>query len=276
MAWAATIRDIRAHNAWLPIKVTGDSLTRINDTTFQSGKHPIVDFDYDGQIIDDVEVYVNGAPATIQSLDADRGIIVLSAAPPSGATVTANYFFHPISDGEISVAIAAAEAEIEAITGFKYSSESRTERHKVLTGNEFQTNAPIISVQSIKIYSEGNVLLDSNPSYEVLNSELGIVRINNYRAGVLTRPYFLPFIFEVEITYIAGTPTVPDWVKHAAVSIATYNILVRLSSLLVLQEDYTQISLTFKSPEELVKRLQVLKEEIENIKRRLPKKGAVI
>ena len=276
MGWAASVSDIRAYNGWHPIKVTGDSLTKINDTTFQTSKYPIVDFDYDDDVTDDVEVYVNGQAAQIQSVDAERGLITLASAPPSDATVTASYFFHPISDTEIKLAIAAAEAEIEAITGFKYSSETRTERHKILSGNEFQTNAPIISVSSIKIYSEGGTLIDSDPDYEVLNSELGIVRINDYRAGVLTKPYFLPFIYEVEITYLAGAQQVPDWVKHAVIKIATYNILLKLSSLMVLQEDYTQISLTFKSPEEFVKRLQHLKEEVEHIRQTLPKRGAVV
>jgi len=212
----------------------------------------------------------------IQSIDAERGLITLASAPPPDATVTANYFFHPISDMEIKLAIAAAEAEIEAITGFKYTSEIKTERHKILSGNEFQTEAPIISVSSVKIYSEGGRLIDPDPDYEVLNPQLGIVRINNYRAGILVKPYFLPFIFEVEITYLAGAQEVPDWVKHAVIKIATYNILLRLSSLIVLQEDYTQISLAFKSPDEFVKRLQLLKEEVDSIRQTLPRRGAVV
>ncbi|MEM4591757.1 MAG: hypothetical protein QW555_08015 [Nitrososphaerota archaeon] len=270
------VRDIRVYNAWLPIQVSGDSLTRRTDTVFQTSYFPVVDFDFDGQILDDITVYVNGSQVDVASLDAERGLITLINAPPNGATVTTDYYWHPISDSEIGLAISGAEAEIELLTGFKYSSETVTERHILFFGNEFRTRKPIINVNEVKIYSILGTLIDTQPQYIVVDNVLGLVRILNYRAGIPTRPYFLPAAYEVEITYQAGYSSVPDYIKNAVILFATYQILLKFQRLITFEKDYTQISLTFKSPEEFARRLEFIRQEIERVKKQLPKRVGTI
>jgi hypothetical protein len=167
-------------------------------------------------------------------------------------------------------------AEVELLTGFRYVPETVTERIKVFVGNELRTSRPIISVSSVKIYSTVGTLVNDNPRYEVMDAEKGVVRILDYRAGVPTRPYFLPSAYEVEITYQAGYPSTPDYIKNAVVLFATYYILLKFQRMVVLSEDYTQVSLTFKSPAEFTERLEFIRGEVERIRALLPKRSRAI
>jgi len=269
-----SVGEVRGYNAWHPIPIYADKLIERSPTIFQTTHYPIVDFDFDGVIKDDIEVFVNGEPVDFELMDVERGLISFSS-PPVGE-VTANYYWHPISDSEIALAIASAEAEIELLTGFKYVPEEVTEKIKVFIGNEIKTSRPIISISSVKIYSMIGTLVNDNPRVEIIDKEKGIVRILDYRAGIPTRPYFLPSAYEVEITYQAGYTTPPDYIKNAAVLFATYYILLKFQRMIVLNEDYTQVSLTFKTPDEFTKRLNFIREEVERIRALLPKRARSI
>jgi hypothetical protein len=269
-----SVGEVRRYNAWSPIPVLGDSLARRDGLLYQTTKYPLVDFDFDNVISDDVKVYVGGTPVSFTITDPERGLITLSSAP-TGA-VTADYYWHPIGDEEIRLAISSAVAEVELLTGFRYVPETVTERIKVFVGNELRTGRPIISVSSVKIYSMAGTLVDDGPRYEVVDAEKGVVRILDYRAGVPTRPYFLPSAYEVEITYQAGYPSTPDYIKNAVVLFATYYILLKFQRMIVLSEDYTQVSLTFKSPAEFTERLEFIRGEVERIRALLPKRSRAI
>ena len=269
-----SVGNVRSYNAWNPIPISGDTLTARNPTLYQTSRFPIVDFDFDGSIDDDIIVYVGGNPASFTLVNPERGLVSFSS-PPSG-TVTADYYWHPISDTEISLAIASAEAEVELLTGFKYAPEEITEKIRVYVGNEVKTSRPIISVSSLKIYSIIGTLVNDNPRYEVIDKDKGIIRILDYRAGIPTRPYFLPSAYEVEVTYQAGYSSPPDYIKNAVVLFATYYILLKFQRMIVLNEDYTQVSLTFKTPEEFTRRLEFIREEVERIRALLPKRSRAI
>ena len=74
---------------------TVDGSNRVFVTSFK----PIVDRNYDGIVsTDDVIVYVNGLPVAISSINAVSGAITLTAAPVSGAVVTADYAYSPVKD----------------------------------------------------------------------------------------------------------------------------------------------------------------------------------
>jgi hypothetical protein len=267
-----SVGEVRRYNAWSPIPVLGDALAGRGGLLYQTTRHPIVDFDFDNVI--DVKVYDGGTPVSFTVTDPERGLIMLTSSP-TGA-VTADYYWHPIGDAEIGLAIASAVAEVELLTGFRYVSETVTERIKVFVGNEIRTSRPIISVSSVKIYSMAGILVDDNPRHEVIDAEKGVVRILDYRAGVPTRPYFLPSAYEVEITYQAGYPSPPDYIKNAVVLFATYYILLKFQRMIVLSEDYTQVSLTFKSPAEFTERLEFIRGEVERIRALLPKRSRAI
>jgi hypothetical protein len=269
-----SVGEVRRYNAWSPIPVLGDTLTRRDGLLYQTTKYPLVDFDFDNVISDDVRVYDDGTPVSFTVTDPERGLITLASAP-AGA-VTADYYWHPIGDAEIGLAIASAVAEVELLTGFRYVPETVTERIKVFVGNEIRTSRPIISVSNVKIYSMGGTLVNDAPRYEVIDAEKGVVRILDYLAGVPTRPYFLPSAYEVEITYQAGYTSPPDYIKNAVVLFATYYILLKFQRMIVLSEDYTQVSLTFKSPEEFTRRLEFIRGEVERIRALLPKRSRAI
>lgn len=270
------VAEVRGYNGWNPIPAYNDQLTRRGPSLYQASRYPLVDFDYDGAIDDDVAVRVDGSPASFTVRDPERGLVELSSPPGESAVVTADYYWHPISDDEIRLAIASAVAEVELLTGFKYAPEEVTEKIRVYVGNEIKTSKPIISVSSIRIYSLIGTLVSDNPRYEILDRDKGVIRILDYRAGIPTRPYFLPSAYEVEITYQAGYTSPPDYVKNAVVIFATYYILLKFQRMIVLNEDYTQVSLTFKTPEEFTRRLEFIKSEVERIRSLLPKRSRAI
>ena len=267
----ATVRDIRVYNYWNPIQVTGDQLKRVKPLIYETSRKAIVDFDFDNIITDDVVVYVDSAPAQVAGIEAERGLVTLAQDPGPNATVTADYFYHPISDSEISLAIGAAEAEVDLLTGYRFAQYNAVERHTIYVGDEFRTRAPIISINSIKIYSRSGTLINSNPQYIIVDKDIGLVRLVGYMAGIPVRPFFLPAQFDVEIDYVAGYSNVPDYIKEATILIATYHILLKMARRLNVAEDYTQVSMAFATRDEFIQRLEFIRREVERVKALLPK-----
>jgi len=83
-----SVGDVRNFNTWSPIPVYGDTLTARNPTLYQTTRFPIVDFDFDGVVEDDVVVYDNNNAVSFTLVSPERGLISLTS-PPSGP-VTAN------------------------------------------------------------------------------------------------------------------------------------------------------------------------------------------
>ena len=269
-----TVKDVRIYNAWYPMKVSEEPVERISDDTFRVSKRPIVDEDFDGVVEDDVIVKVDGNTAGVQRVDKERGEIILTSPAPQGSVVTATYYWHPVGDEEIGIAIETAEAEIEAITGIRFTQHVVTERVKLLSGQEVYLSQPIIGIEYVKLYNMQGVLVDSSPSYEVVDSENGVVRIHGYRAGSSPPPWYLPSSFEVEVRYQAGYTKAPEDVRHASIVLATYWLLVRLCGQLVFGEDYGGLtSIGFKS-EEVIQRIKSLRNEVSRLLNTLPRRVA--
>ena len=272
----ASIREVRAYNGWSPLQVKGEVLERLSDTEFRASRKPIVDYDYDGDLLDDVKVYVDGASAGIASIDSDRGVITLQDPVAEGSTVTADYYWHPIGDDEIKLAIAEAEAEIESKTGIKFEPHSKVEEIILNYGSEFNVSEPIISITSIKhLYDDSYKELGSD-EYEIVDKETGRIRLKNIIAGVAVPPWYLPLRVRLRVEYTAGYETVPDMVKHAAILIASYQVLLRIQRQISFSEDYTAITVAFKTPNELTERLEFLRAEVERVKDMLPRRVAKI
>ena len=268
----ASIREVRTYNGWNPLEVKGEALEQLSDTEFRASKKPIVDYDYDGDLLDDVKVYVDGTPESIASIDPDRGIITLQDPVAEGSTVTADYYWHPIGDNEIELAIAEAEAEIETKTGIKFEAHSKTEEIILHYGSEFNLSEPVISITSIKhLYDDSYEELSSD-EYEIVDKETGKIRLKNIIAGVAVPPWYLPLSVRLKVEYMAGYEAIPDIVKHATILIASYQVLLRIQRQISFSEDYTGITVAFKTPNELTERLEFLRAEVERVKNMLPRK----
>jgi hypothetical protein len=262
----ASVRELRTFNSWHPFEAT-EKLAKIGSKTYRASKKPLVDYDYDGQIVDDVIIQEG---YTIESIDENRGIIML-ASEPSG-DVTATYYWHPIGDSEIDLAIGSASVEIEALTGTKYIPHTVTEYHKLYFGEYLYLSEPVVSIESITDESSGKTL--SSDEYEVIDAKNGVVRLKNIFAGQIVPPWFLPTTYSFKVVYQAGYEEIPAIVKHAVILIASYNILFRIARQITFSEDYTRIAIGFKTPEELDARIKLLADEIERIKTHLPRRVA--
>ena len=265
------VADVRTYNRWYPIKVVNETLERIGDAVFRTVNRPLVDGDMDGEILDDVKAYVDGAEEVVTSVDPEKGEVTLSTPPPPSSLVTATYYWHPVGDGEISLAIKTAEAAIEAATGMRFSQHLRRERIKLYSGSDVVLSHPVISVEGVRVIG-GSGVVDASPSYEVIDHEHGVVRLRGYVAGSVSSPWYLPAVYEVEVVYQAGYPTVPDSVKQACVLMASYWLLLRAAGQLVYGEDYGYgVSAGFKT-EELEGRIKLLRSELDRILEALPKR----
>ena len=270
----ATVRDLRGYLQFLPIKITdeslgiGDGVKKVFFTTYK----PIVDFDYDNQIVDDVEVKVNGTPVVVQAVDELTGRIELQTAPPLNAGVTATYYWHPFSDSELKQAIETAEAEIDNECGRSFEKKEYVEKITMTRGNKFMVaNTPLHSITYIKILGVMGDIIETLSVNDYTYSETGIVELKKYYAGIPIKPWYLPLQFTVEIKYLGGYDTIPGIVSHATLLIASYQLLLKISHLMTIEPEYQgKVALAFKKPEEIVDRLEYLRSEIENIKRRLP------
>jgi len=261
----ATIQEIRTFNNWHPFETT-EKLTKIASKTYRTSKKPLVDYDYDGQIVDDITI---SEGYVIESVDANRGIITLTNDPSTD--VTATYYWHPIGDFEIDLAIKSASTEIESLTGTKYTPHTTIEHHKLYFGEYLYLSEPIISIESITDES-GRILHPDE--YEVIDPKNGVVKFKKIFAGLSAPPWYLPTVYSFKVVYQAGYEEIPSIIKHAVILIATYNILIRIARQITFTEDYSGISIGFKSPEELNTRIKLLADEIERIKMHLPRRVA--
>ncbi|MEM2182356.1 MAG: hypothetical protein QXK84_06670 [Nitrososphaerota archaeon] len=264
----ASVRDVRIFNGWFPVEVRGDILTRLSENMFRTSKKPIVDYDWDDDVLDDVKVYVDGVLADINSIDEERGVITLATAPPSGALLTADYYHHPVGDSEIKLALSYAEEEIKTTTGIKYEAHEKTEEVILHYGSVFELAEPIITINSIDI--DGYTL--TADEYEIVDAEAGIVRLKNISAGLVMPPWYIAKSIRLRVQYIAGYQAIPSIVKHASILIATYQLLLRLQRQVTFTEDYSGITMAFKTPEDLTNRLQFLRAEVARVKELLPRR----
>jgi len=273
----ASIKDLRTYLGFHPIKVENESLQGVVDGSnreFYTQNKPLVDFDYDGEVIDDVKVLVNGAEVTIESIDEEMGKIVLASAPEAGSTVVATYYWHPFGDSELQMIIEAAESEIDNECGRSFEAQERTERILMTRGNVFHVSyTPIISISEVVIEDISGEEIEtlSSDKYEILVAGSGLVRLKEYYAGLTSPPWYLPSRFYVKITYTGGYQTIPSIIKQATILIASYHLLTKIAHLVTTEPDYRgKISVAFKKPQELTERLEYLRTEIERVKSKLP------
>ena len=117
--------------AGLQSEVLAESLTGSADGSnrvFVTRFRPLVDRNYDGVISPgDVNVYVNGAPATVASLIPATGAITLQSAPANGAVVTGDYAYSPVKDtfltGIIEEVQGLIDERIQDIVSLPYADE---------------------------------------------------------------------------------------------------------------------------------------------------------
>ncbi|MEM2003158.1 MAG: hypothetical protein QXQ37_00710 [Nitrososphaerota archaeon] len=272
----ATLREIRLYLGFLPIKVTGESLGVGDNSTkvFYTKNKAIVDFDFDNQILDDVVVYINGSPANIDNVDAERGIITLANAPASGASVTADYYYHPIADSELISAVEQAEAEIDAICGQSFDIKQYSELHEVTTGDIIATfRTPIASIDAIRLETyDGKVIKTlSSDEYQVLDERNGIIRLRHY-AGLSSPPWYFPTTLYVRIIYNAGYSSIPVIVNEATKRLAAYIVMQKIVSMSAVAPEYqNKINLVFSRPEDLKIKLDEMRQEAFRIIKLLPK-----
>ncbi|MEM2068852.1 MAG: hypothetical protein QXY32_03885 [Nitrososphaerota archaeon] len=276
-----SVGDLRRFLQFTPIRVTdekigvGDGVTKEFHTLFK----PIVDPDYDGVVIDDVEVKVGGLPVQVSSVDCDEGCISLLEPPPPGLDVTASYSWHPVSDHELKVAIDAAEGEIDSECGRSFKESLHEERVYLSHGNTISLlNTPVIRIESIIVESHnGEVLEELKPSMYECYPELGVIRLKKYCAGVVLPPWYVPTAFYVRVRYLSGYSEVPGIVKQAALLLSSYHVLSRISMLYTTEPEYQgRISMVFKKPGEIFSRLEFLRKEVERIKKNLPRQVKVL
>lgn len=276
-----SIQDLRLYLQFTPIKIENDRIG-IGDgvnTKFYTSYKPVVDPDYDEVVNDDVEVKVDGQVFQVLEVDCEEGCIYLVEPPPPGAQVLSSYSWHPISDQELRVAIEAAEAEIEAECGRSFKESFHEEIILLSHGNTLTLlNSPVIRVESVTIESlSGEVIEELQPSKYECYTDIGLIRLKTYYAGKPSPPWFTPSTFYVRIRYVAGYREVPGIVKQAALLLSSYHILSKISILYTTEPEYQgKISIVFKKPGEVFSRLEFLRNEIERIKKQLPKQVKVL
>ncbi|MCS7145335.1 MAG: hypothetical protein RMJ28_06960 [Nitrososphaerota archaeon] len=267
----ASVRDIRVYNEWLPVRVEAERPELVGTSVLRLSRRPLVDGDFDGSVLDDVEVSVDGADVEAVSVDAERGLVALAEPVPAGSEVSANYFWHPVSDSEIRLAVAKASAEVELVTGRRYQAYRAAERVLLNEGSRVRLRDRILAVESVRVYDSGGELIDDAPEFVVEDAEQGLLRLRQYAAGSPSGPLFLPTNFEVEVTYMTGYTETPEHIKQYTILAASYEVLLRFQRMLQVEGSYGEVALVVKSPEGLRERLEYLREEIERFRRLLPK-----
>ncbi|MEM4281508.1 MAG: hypothetical protein QW470_06225 [Candidatus Caldarchaeum sp.] len=266
-----SIRDVRVYNGWQPIEAIRQPLRRIDETNYRTPHRPLVDADWDGTIIDDVETYLDGEIIEPEAIDPDQGIISIYPPPSENARVEASYSWHPVGDGEITLAVEAAEAEVEALTGTIYAPHPRIERITLHRGSLINLSEPALNLLSVRIYdSAGNLVMD-NADADILDHQAGLVRLR-HSAGEPRPPWYLSHPLTVEVVYQAGYQQPPPTVRQAILTLASYWVLTRFQRSLSFAADYGGAVVAGFTSEELESRLRQLREKVENVKRALPRR----
>lgn len=276
----ASIRDLRVYLQFYPIKVEGEVLGVADgdNAVFHTASRPIVDPDYDGRIIDDVAVRVDGEPADISDIDPEVGRIVLRRPPPVGSKITCDYYWHPLGDQEISRAIEAAEHDIDNQCGRSFEVRTVSERIYVPLGNRFTVSyTPLLRVLSLEIEGPSGEVVERLGPGDYVFQEDGLVILKRHCAGVPSPPWYLPSRFHVRITYEGGYAAIPGIVSQATVLLSSYYLLSKLSFMLTSEPEYQgKVAVAFKRAEDLTRRLEILRAEVERMIVRLPKRVAVV
>ncbi|MEM4288018.1 MAG: hypothetical protein QXV97_04345 [Candidatus Caldarchaeum sp.] len=266
-----SIRDVRLYNGWHPIEAVRQPLKRIDETNYQTPHRPLVDADWDGTLIDDVETFVDGEKITPEAIDPDQGIISIYPPPSQNAVVESNYRWHPVGDGEISLAVEAAEAEVEALTGTIYTPHTKVERITLHRGSLINLSEPLLNLINVRIYDTGGNLLEDNAEADVVDNQAGLVRIRR-SAGTPTPPWYISQPLTVEVVYQAGYLQPPPTVRQAVLTLASYWVLARFQRSLAFSADYGGAVVAGFTSQELENRLSHLRKEVENVRRTLPKR----
>ncbi|MEM1937954.1 MAG: hypothetical protein QXX49_07470 [Candidatus Caldarchaeum sp.] len=266
-----SIRDVRIHNGWQPIEVQKQLLKRVDDTHYQTAFKPLVDADWDGTLMDDVAVFLNGDRIEPEAIDPDQGIISIYPPPSEDARVESSYFWHPIGDAEVQLAVEAAEAEVEALTGTVFKPHPRVERVVVRRGRAFNLSEPVLQLLSVKIYDAAGNMLDDDAEAEVVDPQTGLVRLA-VSAGEPQPPWYLTHPLEVEAVYQAGYSETPSTVKQAVLTLASYYVLARLQRSLSFAESYGGVVVAGVAWDDLESRLSYLREEVERVRKALPRR----
>lgn len=106
-----TRQDVREEAGFQHVEENG-SLTGIldgNNKIFMAEHKPIVDRNYDDLTnTEDVTVYVDGAPAAVNIIDFENGVVTLETAPSEDSTPSIHYHHSQLSDRYIDSLIAQA------------------------------------------------------------------------------------------------------------------------------------------------------------------------
>lgn len=269
-----TVETLRSRLGLVPNSISDEELTGAIDEVnkdFYTKHRPIVDWDYDGEIKDDVTVKVDGSLATIESVDAAKGKITLTEAPTSG-TATGSYYWSPLSDDELTEVIDSAQTEAENESAMDFEAADATYKETLLFGNEITLpHYPINSIAEVKV--EG-VALDTE-DYEH-DDENGIITLLDYEAGVPVRPYFEPTTYDVEVSYNHGWATPPGNVVRFVLLRAMQEALTTLNSKLAITEETDDRWVLEFSEETVNERIDKLKEMADRLKETLPKQVSIV
>lgn len=264
------MKDVRLYNGWLPIEEKKQPLKKIGETVFQTIHAPLVDADWDGSVYDDVLVYLDGEQVEPESIDPSTGLVSINPPPSESSTVEADYFWHPIGDEDIILAVEAAEGLVEALTGVVYVPHQRVERRRIERNGLVTLSEPVIAIQSVKLYDGfGNFLGEAEAT--VVDRAAGVLKIRVVSQEPRP-PWYLPSYVEAEVEYVGGYETVPATVKQAVLALSSHNLLTRFQQRLSLAPDYGgDVSAVFVA-EDLEKRLRFLRSEVEKTVNSLPRR----
>ncbi|MEM4190000.1 MAG: hypothetical protein QW544_05760 [Candidatus Caldarchaeum sp.] len=98
------------------------------------------------------------------------------------------------------MAVEAAEAEVEALTGTIYTPHTKVERITLHRGSLINLSEPLLYLLNVRIYDAAGNLLEDNAEANVVDHEAGLVRIRR-SAGIPTPPWYLSHPLNVEVVY---------------------------------------------------------------------------
>ncbi len=121
---------------------------------------------------DDITVYVNKVPVTVDSIDNFAGTVTLSTPPSNGAVVTADYMWSEVSDEEILKAMESAEEIVNEI--IRGSNDVDQTHVQYIDGDGFMTDfnfdhSDVTSVTSVYYYDSLQTLDVNYYLYQNIN-----------------------------------------------------------------------------------------------------------
>lgn len=123
-----------------------------NKTIFQLKRYPIK--------ADSIEVFVDGMPNLVITINSEYGLITFNTAPAVGANITANYLYYSFSDGLLQDYLADSTIRLEIVKYQGYKVLRDTNDDAYLEAEPTDAYKMVIVLQAIIHFVEAGLVED--------------------------------------------------------------------------------------------------------------------